>query len=175
LSAAQRSGTVPVMRKPTGPVISALASVVIAAGTWAGLAAGVGCSRAGDRDRPLDQAAPSSPDPGQVQIPAVSVDELDHMLAHHDCQAVDANGDITRRRMGVIPGAVLLGDPESPASVGQLPSDKARALVFYCANPACGASHDAARRAITAGYTHVKVLPEGIAGWVKAGKQTSSI
>ena len=39
----------------------------------------------------------------------------------------------------------------------------------------CGASHEAAERALTAGYQHVQVLPDGIAGWVKAGKKTTSI
>jgi rhodanese-related sulfurtransferase len=94
------------------------------------------------------------------------------MLAHHECQAVDANGDATRRRMGVIPGAVLLRDLDA---IDQLPADRTTGLVFYCANAACGASHEAADKARTAGYTHVRVLPDGIAGWVKAGKQTASI
>ena len=48
-------------------------------------------------------------------------------------------------------------------------------LVFYCTNASCSSSHYAAEKAITAGYTHVKVMPDGIAGWVKAGKKTSSI
>jgi len=74
--------------------------------------------------------------------------------------------------MGIIPGAVLLRDMDA---VDQLPADKSAGLVFYCANTACGASHEAAERALTAGYQHVQVLPDGIAGWVKAGKQTTSI
>ena len=160
----------PVMRKRRSPRMSVLAAclacvtgVAIAA---AGLTAGTGCSRAQDRD------AAATQDRAAIDVATVTVDELDHMLASGDCQAVDANGDQTRRRMGVIPGAVLLTDADS---IDKLPSDKARSLVFYCANTACSASHEAARKAITAGYTHVKVLPEGIAGWVKAGKQTSSI
>ena len=44
-----------------------------------------------------------------------------------------------------------------------------------CASTECGASHHAAEKALTAGYTNVKVLPVGIAGWVKAGKQTTAI
>jgi rhodanese-related sulfurtransferase len=155
--------------------MSVLAAWSVAlAGALSGALAGAGCSRGPERD------AVAMQQPAQLAIPSVSVDELARMLAHDDCQAVDANGDLTRRRMGVIPGAVLLGDTDSPASavpawIDQLPGDKARSLVFYCANTACSASHEAARKAITAGYTHVKVLPEGIAGWVKAGKQTSPI
>jgi rhodanese-related sulfurtransferase len=33
------------------------------------------------------------------------------------------------------------------------------------------ASHTGAGRAIKLGYKNVFVMPEGIAGWVKAGKQ----
>jgi rhodanese-related sulfurtransferase len=123
-----------------------------------GVGLGLGCSR--------DPSARRAP------VATVSIDELDRMLANHECQAVDANGDATRKRMGVIPGAVLLRDMDA---VDQLPADRTRDLVFYCANTACGASHEAAEKAITAGYTHVQVLPDGIAGWVKAGKKTASI
>lgn len=105
-------------------------------------------------------------------ISTVTIDQLDRMLANHECRAVDANGDTTRRRMGIIPGAVLLRDMDA---VDQLPADKTTGLVFYCANTACGASHEAAERALTAGYQHVQVLPDGIAGWVKAGKKTASL
>jgi rhodanese-related sulfurtransferase len=131
--------------------------------------AAAGCSR--DRDGGVAGSAGSSRSTASTISP-VTVDDLDRMLASHACQAVDANGDATRRRMGVIPGAVLLRDMDA---VDQLPPDKTASLVFYCANTACGASHQAADAAIAAGYTHVKVLPEGIAGWVKAGKATTSI
>jgi rhodanese-related sulfurtransferase len=131
-------------------------------GSVLALAAGTGCSKA--RDGRAEQAT--------AGIATVSVDELDQMLATRNCQPVDANGDATRKKMGVIPGAVLL---TSMDSLDQLPADRSRNLVFYCANTACGASHYAAEKAMAAGYTHVKVLPDGIAGWVKAGKKTSSI
>ena len=151
----------PVMRKLGFPQISVLAPLLVPL-----FVLGAGCSRATDR------AAPATEDRASPQVATVTVDELDQMLASKDCQAVDANGNETRRRMGVIPGAVLLTDADS---IDKLPGDKAKRLVFYCANTECGASHYAARKAITAGYTHVKVLPDGIAGWVKAGKKTSSI
>ncbi|HEX7842678.1 MAG TPA: rhodanese-like domain-containing protein [Kofleriaceae bacterium] len=139
-----------------------LACSLLASSLWAGAS----CSR----DSATAERA--SARPAGATVSTVSVDQLDRMLANHACQPVDANGDTTRKRMGVIPGAVLLRDMDA---VDQLPADKARPLVFYCANPACGASHEAAEKAITAGYTHVHVLPDGIAGWVKAGKQTASI
>lgn len=107
-------------------------------------------------------------------VPEVTIEELDAKLAAKDCQAVDANGDATRKKLGVIPGAVLLTDSEA-FSTSELPADKSKTLVFYCANTHCSASNEAAARALLAGYTSVKVLPDGIAGWVKAGKQTQKI
>ena len=121
-----------------------------------------GCSR--DRGAAADRAP--------ARIATVSVEDVDRMLAARECQAVDANGAETRKKLGVIPGAVLLTDADS---LDQLPSDRTRHLEFYCTNSACGASHYAAEKALAAGYTHVEVMPDGIAGWVKAGKKTSSI
>ncbi|CAN5824663.1 rhodanese-like domain-containing protein [soil metagenome] len=110
----------------------------------------------------------------EAKLTTVTVDELDAQLAKSAAQPVDANGQQTRAKMGVIPGAVLLTDSED-FQPSELPADKSKPLVFYCANTSCGASHDAARKAITAGYKDVKVLPDGIAGWVKAGKKVTTI
>ena len=131
-----------------------------------GLCFGLGMAGCSRRAEAPDQRAAAAP------VSQISVDELDHLLASHQCVAVDANGDSTRRQMGVIPGAVLLRDLDA---VDQLPADKATSLVFYCTNPACRASHEAAEKALAAGYPHVRVMPEGIAGWVKAGQSTTSI
>jgi rhodanese-related sulfurtransferase len=133
-------------------------SIFLASAFW--VLALVGCSR-------------SSQQPAK-DVPAVTVDQLDAELTSHAAQPVDANGEVTRKKMGVIPGAVLLTEGDDWA-ISELPADKAKPLVFYCANEECGASHHAAQKALTAGYTNVKVLPGGIAGWVKAGKKTSSI
>ena len=151
------------MRTPLA-TLAALAAVA-ALGPLATVA---GCSRHGGTDDRAARVDPAQP----IPLAAVTVDELADLLARKDAQPVDANTDQTRRRMGVIPGAVLLGDADS---LDKLPADKARGLVFYCANDACSASHHAARKAIAAGYARVKILPVGIAGWVKAGKPTAQI
>jgi rhodanese-related sulfurtransferase len=83
----------------------------------------------------------------------------------------DANGKSTRDTKGIIPTAVLLPS-SSGYDLALLPKDKATPTVFYCANERCSASHSAAKRAIEAGYTDVAVLPDGILGWIKAGKAT---
>lgn len=132
------------------------------------LAAGAACSKT--QDAPGASAAPGQ----AADIPQLSVDELDQKLAAGACTPVDANGEQTRKKLGVVPGAVLLTDSET-FSVKELPGDRSRELVFYCANSHCGASHEAAARARVAGYTNVKVMGDGIAGWVAAGKKVQAL
>jgi len=105
---------------------------------------------------------------------SVTIDQAAQQIAAGKAQAVDANGEATRKHMGVVPGAVLLSDSEN-YQLSELPKDKDTPLVFYCANTACSASHEAAEKAVTAGYQHVEVMRDGIAGWVKAGNKTQQI
>jgi rhodanese-related sulfurtransferase len=86
----------------------------------------------------------------------------------------DANLPDTRTKYGVIPGAHLLPSADSFNVSSELPADKDAPLVFYCANTECMASHEAARRAVGAGYTDVSVMADGIMGWKKAGQPTAS-
>lgn len=109
-----------------------------------------------------------------AHIAELSVDEAARALQDGSCVAIDANGPPTRKRMGTIPGAVLLSDYEAFA-LSELPADKAKGLVFYCANEYCDASHEAAKRARVAGYSNVRVMPAGIAGWVKAEKPVTKL
>ena len=104
-----------------------------------------------------------------VELPTISVDELATLIADGKGAAVDANNEATRERQGVIPGAVLLSDSDT-FTPSELPADKSRPLVFYCANEKCGASHTAAEKALASGHKDVKVLSAGIAGWTEAGK-----
>jgi rhodanese-related sulfurtransferase len=145
-----------------GPAMHKLVAALLAGAALAG------CSTA----KPPGASRDGVGDRAPAKLPEVTVDELVQLLARQACQAVDANGDATRRRMGVLPGAVLL---TSADSIDELPADKARGLVFYCANAGCGSSHHAAALARTAGYTNVQVLRDGIAGWVKAGQPTAPI
>ncbi|MGZ3691309.1 MAG: rhodanese-like domain-containing protein [Pseudobdellovibrio sp.] len=83
----------------------------------------------------------------------------------------DANDNQTRTKEGVIPGAVALKSPKE-YDLSILPKDKTAEVVFYCGGPMCMASHEAAKRAIKAGYTKVVVMSDGITGWKKAGFET---
>jgi rhodanese-related sulfurtransferase len=84
----------------------------------------------------------------------------------------DANVPETRTKFGVIPGAQLLSSDDDYNVAATLPAKKTDPLVFYCANTRCMASHEAARRAVGAGYTDVSVMADGIAGWKAAGQPT---
>lgn len=130
----------------------------------AALTVSAGCSKSDGGERAAATAAPAA-----KQIATVSIDELEGLLARGGATPVDANGPTTRKNQGVIPGAIRLSDYET-YSAKELPADKARPLVFYCANEQCGASHTAAEKALATGHTDVKVLTAGILGWVKAGK-----
>ncbi|MBA3502772.1 MAG: rhodanese-like domain-containing protein, partial [Deltaproteobacteria bacterium] len=46
---------------------------------------------------------------------------------------VDCNSEKTRKKVGILPGAVLIDDETFTAS--ELPSDKSTKLVFYCGGP----------------------------------------
>src|SRR6187551_2729453 len=102
------------------------------------LGATAGCSKSNE-DKVVAEKA---------NLPTITVDEVDQKLASGDCVPVDANGTDTRKKMGVVPGAVLLTDSET-FNVSELPADKSKQLVFYCANTRCGASHTAAEKALT--------------------------
>lgn len=119
-----------------------------------------------------DTAAPAAK--AEAPLTSVSVTDLEASLARGECVPVDANSDATRKRMGLVPGAVKLSDSDTFAA-SELPADKAKNLVFYCGGEQCKASHTAARRAIAAGYPNVKIMSAGISGWVDAGKKVQTL
>jgi rhodanese-related sulfurtransferase len=110
----------------------------------------------------------------KAAIAEITVDDLAKELGANTARAVDANGAKTRKDVGSIPGAVMLTDYETFAAT-ELPADKSQCLVFYCANEQCGASHEAAGKAVALGYKNVKVLPAGIMGWVKSGQRVEKL
>ena len=87
----------------------------------------------------------------------------------------DANGQSTREDAGVIPGARLLSSSSKYDVAKELPADKKKPLVFYCANTMCMASHSAAKKAVKAGYADVSVMADGIYGWKKAGRPVAAL
>jgi rhodanese-related sulfurtransferase len=99
----------------------------------------------------------------------LSVGEVNAKLAAGgDLVLCDANSEDTRTKLGVVAGARLLTSYRDYDVAGELPTDRAQPLVFYCHSAFCSAAADAARRAVAAGYEDVSVMPDGIKGWVEA-------
>jgi hypothetical protein len=83
-----------------------------------------GCSK----DDPAKTASSSA------EFPTMTLDEVDKAVTANEATAVDCNGDRTRKKLGVVPGAVLVTDDEAYAA-SELPADKTRKLIFYCTDP----------------------------------------
>lgn len=125
---------------------------------------------------PLAVASASAPARAAERFKVLHVADLAKALRSKGPPAVfDANSQSTRERAGVIPGAKLLSDYDKYDVSKELPADKSKPLVFYCANAMCTASHSAAERALDAGYTDVSVMVDGIFGWKKAGRRTEKV
>ncbi|MGV3625569.1 MAG: rhodanese-like domain-containing protein [Archangium sp.] len=106
----------------------------------------------------------------KAELSKVTVDQLVALQKDKKATVIDANDMGTRKKYGVIPGAVLLTSSAS-FEAKELPADKASKLVFYCSNDLCTASNAAAKRAIENGYTDVAVLSTGVQGWQSAGQK----
>ncbi len=92
------------------------------------LAALSGCSKSEKTE------TSASPDLVEENLPTISIDEVDRGLAAKTLTAVDCNSDKTRKKHGVLPGAILIVDEEM-FGASELPADKATKLVFYCSGP----------------------------------------
>lgn len=115
----------------------------------------------------------------KTEINSLTVDQLatrieDARKNKANLAIFDANSAETRSEKGIIPTAVLLPS-SSNYDTALLPKNKSDDVVFYCSVEKCSASKTAAKRALSAGYTSVHVLPVGIVGWVNAGKPTEKV
>jgi hypothetical protein len=94
------------------------------------LAALAGCSKQTEKA----PAAEAAEEAEMAKLPTMTVDEVDHAVAAKEATPVDCNQAATRKRAGVVPGAILVTGSDSYAA-SELPADKTAKLVFYCANP----------------------------------------
>ena len=107
----------------------------------------------------------------QSSVKSVTVAQL---AKDNQSRVFDANTKEFREKNGTIPGAVLLTSALS-YDVKELPAQKDASVVFYCVSAKCSASHQAAERAVQAGYTNVSVMPDGLLGWKAAGQKTAAL
>lgn len=103
-------------------------------------------------------------------LKGIAPHELYPLLDRDGVTVVDVNARHSWLKARV-PGALNLA-PDFDADT--LPADPGRPLVFYCSNPLCRKAPNAARRAKSLGYTNVRVMSAGIAGWLGARLPTAS-
>ncbi len=100
------------------------------------------------------------------ELSFISTEELAKGIKEKNIFVVDCNTPEIYEK-GHIPTAIHMNS--SNPDLKLLPKDKKSALVFYCKNPRCMASHEGANFAKQKGYTNVRVYSLGIDGWQKAG------
>ena len=100
-------------------------------------------------------------------LKTVSPRDLHARLREGTITVVDVNAAPSWARARV-PGALHAG-VGAAFDASRLTADTAAPLVFYCSNPLCLKAPQAARRALGLGYTDVRVMSAGIAGWRAAG------
>lgn len=101
-----------------------------------------------------------------------SVAQVDAWRKAKKATIIDANKRETFEA-GHVPGAVHMRYDAVNAAV--LPKDKSATIAAYCYSEQCGASKKLASTLMSLGYTQVYVMPEGIEGWKKAGKEIAVV
>lgn len=69
-----------------------------------------------------------------ADLPEISVADVAAGLEAKTLTVYDCNSDKTRKKVGILPGAVLVSDEET-FTADILPADKAAKIVFYCGGP----------------------------------------
>ena len=100
----------------------------------------------------------------------ISVKEVNKLTESKSAVIIDVNGDDSFKA-GHVPGALNFAAIKDNLT-GSLPKKKDALIVAYCGNPKCGAYLKAAKAAEKLGYTNIKHMSAGIAGWKTAGMKT---
>ena len=87
--------------------------------------ASVGCSK--DKADQHEQTE-------HANLPEISVADVAAGIEAKSLAVYDCNSDKTRKKVGILPGAVLVDDTEA-YDAGILPADKSAKIVFYCGGP----------------------------------------
>lgn len=104
------------------------------------------------------------------EFPDISVTELKTAITEKKVTVIDVNGTGSWKDAHV-PTAIDFQSKKAELAK-LLPADKGALVVAYCGGPSCGAYAAAAKAAKDLGYTNVKHLSAGIAGWKGAGEKT---
>ena len=100
----------------------------------------------------------------------ISVKDVQAAADAKSAVIIDANSPDTYKA-GHVPGALSFAAIKSDLAAS-LPADKNTLIIAYCGNPKCGAYLQAAKAAQKLGYTNIKHMSAGIAGWNDAKMPT---
>ena len=104
------------------------------------------------------------------EFPDISITDLKSAIEGKKVTVIDVNGSDSYKK-GHIPTAINY-DAAKDSLASALPKEKDALVVAYCGGPKCQAYQAAAKAAKQLGYTNVKHLSAGIAGWKEAGQKT---
>ena len=102
----------------------------------------------------------------------ISINEVSKLAESKSAVIIDVNGDESFKA-GHVPGALDFAAIKDNLAAS-LPKKKDALIVAYCGNPKCGAYLKAAKAAEKLGYTNIKHMSAGIAGWKTAGMKTEA-
>lgn len=102
-----------------------------------------------------------------AEFPDISIDEVKTAIKAKTAVILDVNGSDSYKE-GHVPGALDYVSVKDKLST-VLPQDKNALIIAYCGNPHCHAYASAAAAAKKLGYTNIKHMSAGIAGWKDAG------
>jgi rhodanese-related sulfurtransferase len=102
----------------------------------------------------------------------ISVADVNKASASKSAVILDVNGTDSYKA-GHVPGALNYEAIEDKLAA-TLPKDKGALIIAYCGNPKCPAYARAATAAQKLGYTNIKHMSAGIAGWKEAGMKTEA-
>lgn len=107
-----------------------------------------------------------------VDFPDISANDVNKLAESKSAVIIDVNGDESYKA-GHVPGALNFAAIQDKLAAS-LPKKKDSLIVAYCGNPKCGAYLRAAKAAQKLGYTNIKHMSAGIAGWKSAGMKTEA-
>ena len=102
----------------------------------------------------------------------ISMKDVQAAAATKSAVIIDANSPASYQA-GHVPGALSFAAIKNDLAAS-LPADKNALIIAYCGNPKCGAYLSAAKAAQKLGYTNIKHMSAGIAGWNEAKMPTES-
>src|SRR5690349_10797215 len=101
-----------------------------------------------------------------AEYPDISIADLKKAIEEKKATVIDVNGAASYKA-GHVPSAKEWSAIKADLAKS-LPSDKGALVVAYCGGPQCSAYKAAAKAAKELGYTNVKHMSAGIAGWKDA-------